>query len=405
MKNYSMIFGVFVLMAAIGFSFIACPAEDDPDNNGDTSGGNTPPFDGDWYSAEHSVTYTFDTSTKKFIKMQDEGWGERGTFRWNASTFVCTITEATDEGITWKLPPPGNQLVWNRSYSFSGGNMIIDGSVFVKKGTITEPVGATPFMILSIGNSFSEDAMRYIRDILIKNGKATEDICLVNAYIGGMDLQGHASNAASDAKAYTRQSFGIKGSMSSSPGVTLKSLIKEKKWDYITLQQASHHSGNAGTYDPYIDNLLKFIKDNCTNPDVQIGWHMTWAYAKDSTHSGFPYYGSNQMTMYDGIVNAVKTKIVPKGFDFIIPVGTAIQNARTTELFGDKLNSDGYHLNDFGRFIAGAMWVRQIYELDVDVFESYQAMNKFDLTQIHITTIKQCVDDAFEEPFEITDQD
>jgi len=273
-------------------------------------------------------------------------------------------------------------------------------------GCVNEKKGAPDvksYRILAIGNSFSEDAMRYMLDILVKNGAVPDDVSIINAYIGGQDLAGHASNAVRNAPAYTRQSFGFNGAMTTTSDVTLLSLVKEKDWDYITLQQASHHSGNPDTFDPYVADLIKYVKDNCTNPKVKIGWHMTWAYAQDSTHSGFPYYENNQMTMYNAIINTVQTKIQPVAdFDFIIPVGTAIQNARTTDLFGDNLCSDGYHLNDFGRFIAGAMWIKKIYGFNTDVFDSYQALNNFNLTIDHIITIKQCVDDAFSNPFEVT---
>ena len=64
---------------------------------------------------------------------------------------------------------------------------------------------------------------------------------------------------------------------------------------------------------------------------------MTWAYQADSTHSGFNNYGKDQMTMYNAIVNAAQTKIVTNdNIEIIIPVGTAVQNVRTSYI-GDTL--------------------------------------------------------------------
>jgi len=372
--------------------------------NNDNTNSEPPTLEGSWHSAIWAETFTFNLKEKTFSKMSDEGWGERGDLNWTSSKFITFITAKTDDGLTWSSPAPGAQVVWERTYSFKGEKLIINGNnEYTRKSVHFETRGAKPYRILSIGNSFSQDAMRYMLDILVKNSVSADNVLIVNAYIGGMDLQGHAGNAVSNSLAYIRQSFGYNGAMTTTSGVTLKSIVEENDWDYITLQQASHHSGNPLTYDPYVDNLITFIKANATNPEVKIGWHMTWAYAQDSTHSGFPYYGSNQMTMYNAIINAAQTKVVGK-FDFIIPAGTAVQNARTTTLFGDRLCSDGYHLNDFGRFIAGAMWIKQIYGLNVDVFDSYQAMNKYNLTRNHIMAIKKCVDDAFAKPFEVTNQ-
>ena len=273
------------------------------------------------------------------------------------------------------------------------------------KGADPDTVGAAPYRILAIGNSFSEDAMRYMRDILVKNGVVIRNIDIVNAYIGGQTLAGHATNAQSNWALYTRESFGTKGDITSINSVTLKAIIASNDWDYITLQQASGDSGKPATYkDTEIESLLDYIKEHSTNPNVKIGWHMTWAYAGTYDNSAFDGYGRNQTTMYNAIVQTVQDKIVPNdGFDFIIPSGTAIQNART--VYGDTLNSDGTHLNDTGRFIAGAMWLKKIYGMNVDVFTSpYQALNGYTITLDDIEKIKQCVQDACDAPFEVTDQ-
>jgi len=396
MKNNYGIF-IFIVLGILSFSMGGCVN----DNN---TNGEPPTLEGSWHSAVWAETFTFNLKEKTFSKMSDEGWGERGDLAWTTKNFTCFIKEKTDDGLTWTHPAPEAQVLWERTYAFKNDKLIINGNnEYARKAVHFETKGAKPHRILSIGNSFSQDAMRYMLDILVKNGVSADNVLIVNAYIGGMDLQGHAGNAVSNSAAYIRQSFGFNGAMTTTSGVTLLSILTENDWDYITLQQASHHSGNPATYDPYVDDLIAFIKSNAANPDVKIGWHMTWAYAQNSTHTGFPYYGSDQMTMYNAIASAVQAKVAGK-FDFIIPAGTAVQNARTTTLFSDNLCSDGYHLNDFGRFIAGAMWIKQIYGLNVDVFDSYQAMNKFNLTKNHITTIKKCVDDAFAKPFGVTNQ-
>ncbi|MCL2126771.1 MAG: DUF4886 domain-containing protein [Treponema sp.] len=268
-------------------------------------------------------------------------------------------------------------------------------------GTKPGTAGAAPYRILAIGNSYSQDAMRYMRDILVKNGAASGDIDIVNAYVGGQSLRGHAIAAQYDLASYDRESFGARGAIAKSSNNKLKDIIAGSEWDYITLQQASADSGKPDTYqDDEIAYLLGFIKEHSANPAVKIGWHMTWAYAENYGDTAFDGYGRDQMAMYNAIIQTVQAKILPNAeFDFIIPAGTAVQNARA--VYGDILNSDGTHLNDRGRFIAGAMWLRQIYGFGVNVFDSpYQALNGTTVTLDDMAVIEQCVEDAFNAPFE-----
>ena len=271
--------------------------------------------------------------------------------------------------------------------------------------------GAAPYRILSVGASFTRDAMTYLRDMLIANGVADNDIDIVNGYVGGQTLAKHVISLKFDMPTYERQSFGKKGSMSIINNARLSEIIASNNWDYISIQQGADQAGNLDAYnDEDIDFLLNYVKENCPNPDVIIAFHQTWAYAANTTQSVFnTLYGGNQLSMYNIIMETVQDKILPRVndpegvFDFIIPSGTAIQNART--VFGDTLNSDGYHLNDKGRFIAGAMWLKQIYGKSVNVFDSpYKALNGYTISLEDIGIIAQCVQDAFDHPFQITEQ-
>ena len=214
--------------------------------------------------------------------------------------------------------------------------------------------------VLAIGNSFSQDAMCYLYDLLCQAGVNKNSITLVNACIGGCDLYTHAQNVRSNASAYIRQTFYYGGNMQISEQLySLKDLIKSQAWDVITLQQSSAGSGNIYTYNADLEYVVKYIKTHAVNPLFRLGWHMTWAYCENppSIHPNFADYGFNQKRMYDMICGAVKNRILPSGaFDFVISSGTAIQNVRN--YFGDILTNaeDGFHLNNLGRYIAAASW-------------------------------------------------
>ena len=62
------------------------------------------------------------------------------------------------------------------------------------------------------------------------------------------------------------------------------------------------------------------------------------------------------------LLNGIEHPLIQanEDIDFVIPAGTAIQNARTS-LLGDTLTRDGYHLSyDVGRYIAGITWVEAL---------------------------------------------
>lgn len=213
--------------------------------------------------------------------------------------------------------------------------------------------------VLAIGNSFSIDGMEYLYQIAQDMG--VEKIMLGNLYIGGCTLATHHANFLSDKAAYTYY-VNTDGDWVSYANHSLNKAVASEDWDVITFQQASGYSGVADSYE-VLPELLAGVKALC--PNAKIGWHMTWAYQADSNHADFAKYNNDQMTMYNAIVAAVQSEILTNAdIDFVIPAGTAIQNARTSYL-GDTLTRDGYHLSyDIGRYIAGITWVEAITGLD-----------------------------------------
>ena len=146
----------------------------------------------------------------------------------------------------------------------------------------------------------------------------------------------------------------VDGKMVTQPHVTLERAIKDDDWDIISLQQASHFSGLPETYG-HLADLKRYVMATATNKNVEIVFHMTWAYAKDSSHGGFKNYGNDQQQMYRMILSAVNKAIEQTGIKRVIPSGVAIQNARET--MGDVLNRDGFHLQlTYGRYTAACTW-------------------------------------------------
>lgn len=264
--------------------------------------------------------------------------------------------------------------------------------------TIVEPEYdySNSLKVLAIGNSFSQDATEFLWEISDNYG--VQNVTIGNMYIGGMDLEGHWTNAESNSPNYVYY-LKTNGTWSTTENVTIRDAILDQDWDIITIQQVSGKSGKAETYTPYLENLISYIQDIETQKTPRIAWHMTWAYQQNSTHNDFVNYNSDQLTMYNSIISIVKTVIEQNdNISFTISAGTAIQNIRSSYI-GDKLTRDGYHLSvDRGRYTAGLAWFKTITEFDISNI-TYRPIG---VSELDLLAIKESVNNTFLAPFEIT---
>lgn len=207
--------------------------------------------------------------------------------------------------------------------------------------------------ILAIGNSFSQDATRYLQSVAKSAG---EDLFVRNLYIGGCSLERHATNVKSGEAAYGYEEGAKKiCDMSVTDG------LKAEKWDYVTVQQVSGKSGLIETYEPYMSELIAHIKEYA--PQATIVFHRTWQYEKGSAHGDFPTYGCDRDRMFECIVSASTEAANRYGLD-IIKTGDAVHRAvETLEFDTDKggvsVYRDGFHLGlTYGRYLASLVWFK-----------------------------------------------
>jgi hypothetical protein len=252
--------------------------------------------------------------------------------------------------------------------------------------------------VLAIGNSFSVDGMEYLYKIADDYG--IPNITLGILYIPGAALSTHVYSIDNSLNNYVyyKNTSDIWNYHNSTASL-LDGLLDEN-WDIITIQQVSGYSGLPSTYNNDIDTIINYVNDNKTNSEAQIVWHMTWAYQANSTHSQFASYSNNQLTMYNAIIGAVQEKIdIREDIAYVIPSGTAIQNARTSYL-GDTITRDGYHLSLYhGRYIAALTWFLKITGLPVDGI-TYKPLGVSDQD---VLLIKEAVKNAVENPYTITE--
>lgn len=216
--------------------------------------------------------------------------------------------------------------------------------------------------ILAIGNSFSEDAIEnYLYDLATSTDKKT---IIANLYIGGAPLSLHLKNVNEDANKYRYRKTGLDGKKNTTQDVSISHTLSDENWDYISFQQASPLSGKYDVIMESLPQLVNYVREK-VDAETQFVYHQTWAYQHDSDHKGFANYNRDQLTMYKAIVDVSKKVYKLGDFKYIIPAGTAIQNARTSSM-GDTFTRDGYHLHlDYGRFTAACTWYEKIFGEDV----------------------------------------
>ena len=251
--------------------------------------------------------------------------------------------------------------------------------------------------ILAIGNSFSVDAMRnYLYDVL--KSADYDQVILGNLYVGGCSIDTHWNYISANSGSYEYHKNDDNGKWVTTYGAKAMDALQDENWDIITVQQVSSNSGMPETFGN-LQNLVNWVNQYKTNPSAKVLWHMTWAYQQDSTHEAFPNYGSDQLTMYNAIVNTVQNTVLNvEGIDGVIPAGTAIQNLRGSYL-GDTLTADGYHLNDqHGDYTASLTWYAAITGESLDLVDYAPASVVED-----VFSIKRAVGRAIIKPYEISD--
>lgn len=237
--------------------------------------------------------------------------------------------------------------------------------------------GEKPLRVFLIGNSFSQNAGKYLPQLAEDGGFA---LTLGRAELPGCPLKRHwelveaEENNDPKGKAYK--------------GKSLKELLSEGKWDIVTIQQASILSGDVNTYIPYAQNLYNYIKK--IQPDAEVVIHQTWAYRSDApsfSQTGEGKYAQTDTEMWEKSRAAYHSVAARLGIR-IIPVGDAFHQLSAEERTAykkdtsfiagraakprlpdqknslhvgyfykkEKLEFDSHHANDAGCYLGGLVW-------------------------------------------------
>ena len=243
---------------------------------------------------------------------------------------------------------------------------------------------AKTIKVLAIGNSFSEDAVEnYLYELAAAQG---DSLVIGNAYIGGCSIDRHLDNLKTGKTDYAFRKI-VGGKKTDTKKSRLDSIIVNEPWDIISLQQASPLSGQPDSF-KNLGELKRMVQELATNPNVEIVWHLTWAYPQKSRSGAFKNYGSSQEKMYKAILNTAKGELPKVSIERCIPSGITVQLAR--EDLGDCMNRDDIHLSlSLGRFAAACTWCEFLTGKSI-LYNTYwpDDVSGFDVKMIHKATRK-----------------
>ncbi|MBQ8431353.1 MAG: DUF4886 domain-containing protein [Clostridia bacterium] len=219
--------------------------------------------------------------------------------------------------------------------------------------------------ILSIGNSFSMDTMEHLANVALSLGY--QSVKLGNLYIGGCSLNKHFYNAENDLAAY-RYFQNTGDGWRETPEHKISDALKECDWDWISIQHGTKDKSRYTSVESYekLPALIEYVKGLAWS-GAKIAFNMAWVAEPYSHHHEITSYNGDQMLMYQSLLETTQAAVLPaKGLDVLSPTGTAIQNARTTQLV-DKLSRDGFHLSYIhGRYIASLTFLKALTGISID---------------------------------------
>ena len=250
--------------------------------------------------------------------------------------------------------------------------------------------------ILFVGNSFAVDTMQHTAGIATALG--IRNIRFGVLYVGACSIDMHYAHAMGDLPAYEyHQNTGDGWSTINS--YRISDAIQSDDCDWIAIQHGTREPSRYTSPESYrnLTPLVKYIKKLA--PDhTKIAFNLTWMGEHTSQHHEILSYEGNIPLMRQRLIEVTRAVVVTNPLiDLLVPTGTAIENARTSQI--GLLTRDCYHLSmDKGRYIAAITFIAAITGLPIDSISWVpKGVDEYAL-QVAIESARN----AIRAPFEIT---
>lgn len=245
--------------------------------------------------------------------------------------------------------------------------------------------------ILTIGNSFTQNATEYLSDLAETAGK---DLLIFRANLGGASFERHANFLEPEDDPNAEPGTPYKNHPHPKTGerqdFSLREALQSADWDYVTIQQVSSRSFRPETFGP-AHRLIAYIREHAPNAEILI--HQTWTYRND--YSGYEKDDFSQQKMYDGLTAAYEglareygLRLIPVGdafhaagqtaewsyqkdpdFDFENPPAGLLPDQSGSLIVGyvlrgrdrSRLHFDFKHANTAGKYLGAAVWYEILF--------------------------------------------
>ena len=259
-----------------------------------------------------------------------------------------------------------------------------------------------PLRVLMIGNSFSLSVMKELPNIVDAQSEYALDI--TSMYIGGCSLERHIREYETALRDPRHRPYKIdryvtgEGRLKRVPG-NLIEMLDARKYDIITIQEASPKSLFAEGWTKYGDRLVAIVREK--QPQAKIMLHQTWSYRIDSERLKKWKFSQDEMFARVREIYADRARHFDCG---IIPMGEAVQLWRKAapmsfrRVSGAKLKEykrpkapsykgdvvgrhywkksrksgefvmlcDSNHLNRDGEYLQGCVWFAALFGADAE---------------------------------------
>lgn len=245
--------------------------------------------------------------------------------------------------------------------------------------------------ILALGNDAVTASMNYLPKILTEMGYTT--INLANLYIGNSDLAKHVENVGKAENVYKLKVY--QNGVEATIDTCAVDLLSNVEWDYVVLQQTAAKAADPTSY-AVLKDLVDSVRTYC--PFSPIAFASGWA-PKATPEA------------YEEIIDAVTTIVMAnKEITKIIPVGTTIENMRTSFMGDNMTGTDNVNLSaNIGRPLAAYTWAKALTGKSIDALTYVPddltddgKSNKYQFEPYYLPAMLEAVNNAVASPNKVT---
>ena len=291
------------------------------------------------------------------------------------------------------------------------------------------PEEAKVLKVLTIGHSLAVDSGHMLAMVAAAEGY--EDMLVGTLYYSGCPLDKHVrflTNNSPEYRLYISSTKTPNAVPATTEDITMRDGIVFEYWDIIILQGGVFEIGKDETYKTgHIQTIQNYVNEHKLNPNAVFGWHMPWATPTDNElrdmydrenntyYSNYLEFNDDRTTFYNAITKCVGDNILTDStFEYLIPSGTAIENALSSYLTEKDLHRDYAHATDLGRVISAYTWyctltgVDHLDELKLEKIPKSLLLNPstqltdYVLTEMEKNIILESVNNALANPLQMT---